>query len=97
MALRDVLTEPRLRALAGYAFERGQKYWYQGHVASWEAGDDALTGVVVGTQRYAVRIEARGSSLDVRCMCPVGDPMCKHAVALGLAFLAAPPPAPPPP
>jgi len=85
-----VLTVDRLRALAGHAFDRGESYWRTGRVLSLEVDGDTVDGVVAGTSRYRVRLAASGGRLDARCTCPVGTMTCKHAVAVGLAFLAQP-------
>jgi superfamily II DNA or RNA helicase len=99
VSLQAALTADGLRRLAGFAFARGDAYWRQGRVVEMKVDDDTLDGVVEGSERYHVRMAAgpRGG-ITASCTCPVGAPMCKHAVALGLAFLAgSPQPAAPAP
>jgi hypothetical protein len=87
-ALVDVLTVRALRALAGLAFARGEEYWQDGHVVAFTVDGEAIEGVVEGGERYAVRIELAGHQLVATCSCPVVADLCKHGVALGLAYLA---------
>jgi superfamily II DNA or RNA helicase len=86
--LLDVLTIPRLRAMAGQAYVRGEDYWRQGRVLAFALSLDSLGGVVKGGETYRVLLKADAGRLVGTCTCPVGGPLCKHAVALGLAFLA---------
>jgi superfamily II DNA or RNA helicase len=86
--LTDVLSVRRLRMIAGPAFARGEVYWRSGHVESLEMSEGAVDAVVIGGERYQVRLSNEGGTLIASCTCPVGRPMCKHAVAAGLAFLA---------
>ncbi|MEJ7598200.1 MAG: hypothetical protein WKG01_09850, partial [Kofleriaceae bacterium] len=68
---------------------RGESYWRDGRVVSYVLDDpNRLTGVVMGQERYHVQLGAWGGALVGRCSCPVGDQLCKHAVALGLAYLS---------
>jgi hypothetical protein len=73
--------------MAGAAFARGEAYWRDGHVVSIAVRSDAIDGVVMGGQRYHVRLSVSGGLLSTSCTCPVGSLMCKHAVAVGLAYL----------
>ncbi|WP_224362859.1 DEAD/DEAH box helicase [Hyalangium versicolor] len=88
MSLPALLTADNLRAIAGTAFARGEAYWREGRVLSCAFENDSLDGVVVGTERYRVRITAPREVLVAQCTCPVRDALCKHAVALSLSFLA---------
>jgi superfamily II DNA or RNA helicase len=88
-ALGEVLTVARLRALAGPAFLRGQAYWRDGHVVSYRLAGGALDGVVLGGAAYHVRIANAAGQLAAACTCPVDAAVCKHAVAVGLAYLHA--------
>src|SRR5690349_3226082 len=76
-----------LRAVAGSAFARGEAYWRNGHVVAYTVTGDAIDGVVIGKERYHAQLSASGGFLSAGCTCPVGAAICKHAVALGLAFL----------
>ncbi|HEY1815055.1 MAG TPA: DEAD/DEAH box helicase [Kofleriaceae bacterium] len=88
MVLADLLTRAALRARAGYAFERGERYWRQGRVTGGPTADNEVTGIVLGTQRYAVRLAASGRGLAADCTCPMGEggAFCKHMVALALHY-----------
>ncbi len=86
--LPALLTTERLRALSGYAFERGHAYWREGRVLACALDDGTLDGIVTGGIAYHVRVAAHGGHLASSCTCPVKTEMCKHAVALALAYLA---------
>jgi superfamily II DNA or RNA helicase len=88
MLLPTLLTAENLRATAGSAFARGEAYWREGRVLSCVLEDDALDGLVEGTAKYRVRVTAASGALVAECTCPVREAVCKHAVALGLSFLA---------
>ncbi len=92
MSLASLLTRTRLRALAGYGYDRGDRYWQQGRVLSCVQQGDGIAGVVAGKNDYTVRLFTHGSRLISQCSCPVGDDgaFCKHAVALALHYLEPP-------
>jgi superfamily II DNA or RNA helicase len=86
--LASVLTASQLRSLAdGLSYLRGATYWQEGRVESYTVVDDAVDGVVQGGDRYHVRLSTDSGMLTASCTCPVGV-FCKHAVAVGLAYLA---------
>ncbi|HET9626948.1 MAG TPA: hypothetical protein VFP84_36565, partial [Kofleriaceae bacterium] len=87
-SLAEALTVRALRAYAGPAFARGEAYWQEGRVIACEVEGDAVTGVVEGSARYEVRIALHARALVATCTCPVVANLCKHGVALGLAYLA---------
>ena len=66
---------------------RGRAYCNDGNVRALRVNDDSVTGVVVGGMPYQVRLSTDDGELSSECTCPVGHTFCKHAVALGLAFL----------
>jgi superfamily II DNA or RNA helicase len=86
----SALTPTRLADLAGWGYERGVRYFKNGAVASWKLDGEVLEGIVIGGEEYKARLHANGKGLGYDCTCPVGDrgQMCKHVVALGLAYLA---------
>src|SRR5690242_7346771 len=90
MSLAAALTPERLQDLAGWGYERGVRYFKNGAVAGFKLDGEVLEGVVIGHEEYRSRLFSRGKGLGYACSCPVGDrgQMCKHVVALGLAFLA---------
>lgn len=98
-ALSHVLTLQRIRRLAGAtSFARGQAYHAVERVTSLVVRGDTLTATVIGTENYAVRLEATSAGDErfaYRCSCPVGTDgaFCKHCVAVALAWLAAAQPA----
>ncbi|MBA3456505.1 MAG: SWIM zinc finger family protein, partial [Deltaproteobacteria bacterium] len=88
MSVDSLLTPQYLRAHAGYAYARGDRYWREGRVISCVRDGDTLDGLVDGSERYHVRVSANRTGLIADCTCPVQDPICKHAVAVGLSYLA---------
>lgn len=97
------------RATQARFFRRGLGVFEDGAVRWMELQDRAATGTVRGTRDYrvALRVSAKGV-ISPSCTCPVGEDglFCKHAVALGLAWIeggkrrrkgAASSPVPPPP
>src|SRR5690349_12332755 len=88
MSLPALLTAETLRATSGSAFARGEAYWREGRVLSCVLDGDALDGLVSGSESYRVRVSAPGGNLVAQCSCPVREAVCKHAVALGLSYLA---------
>ncbi|HTR51864.1 MAG TPA: DEAD/DEAH box helicase [Kofleriaceae bacterium] len=84
MSLDAQLSIPRLRALSGYAFARGDAYVREGRVVQCEREGDVLRGTVVGTRTYEVELALGGTTLESECTCPMGQGFCKHAVALAL-------------
>ena len=88
----DLLNRPLLRQLAGDTyFERGERYFADGHVRQLHAAADRVGARVVGTSTYRVKLWRSRSELQWSCTCPLGREavFCKHAVAVGLAWLAA--------
>jgi superfamily II DNA or RNA helicase len=106
--LRRWLTQEALREAAGpQLYKLGEACLSHERVRSFEALPDALQGQVLNRQGqpYSVTISAEAEGFSCDCLCPTFQSrgICKHAVALGLAFLqgggtvserAAPPPEP---
>jgi superfamily II DNA or RNA helicase len=104
--LRRWLTREALREAAGpQLYKLGEACLVHERVRSFEALPDALQGQVLNRQGqpYSVTISADAEGFSCECPCPTFQSrgICKHAVALGLAFLqsgaavserAAPPP-----
>ena len=89
--LSKLLTESRLRTLAGgRAFGRGADYFESGAVTDLIDGGDTIKARVEGTYEYEVSLRPERKTLGYDCTCPVGEAgdFCKHAVAVGLAWLA---------
>ncbi len=86
MSLETLLTTGSLRLLAGYAYSRGEAYFRGGKVETCVMHGSGLQGVVVGSERYQVRVEAAQGQLVTACTCPMAT-RCKHVVALSLAYL----------
>jgi uncharacterized Zn finger protein len=82
------VTLAQLRAWVGEAiFKRGQDYELRGKVrelAATPAGE--LLAWVHGSERYATRVSLAADQLAADCTCPYGG-ICKHAVAVALAYL----------
>lgn len=92
-AMSGPLGPSRLRELAGSrSYSRGESYFELGAVERiWREGE-VTHGIVIGTQRYRVRLEpGSGGATAYACDCPMGQSgaFCKHCVAVGLAIGAA--------
>jgi uncharacterized Zn finger protein len=101
--LATILHRDKLRQLAdARTFERGVDYFVQGRVHHLERRDASLQATVRGGagtgDGYAVRVWIRDNALAFSCSCPMGEEgyFCKHAVAVGLAWLQREAPAPSP-
>lgn len=72
------------------AFVRGQVYFEQGRIRDLTHKDGTVRASVRGSSEYVVQLWAHDESLAYSCSCPQGQDkaFCKHAVALGLAWLA---------
>lgn len=89
--LVQLITETSLRALTGdQSFTRGVEYFKSGAVGDLVETDDSLKARVSSTHEYEVSLAANGRRIDYVCACPVGEggDFCKHAVAVGLSWLA---------
>jgi len=90
--LARVVTQASLAKLAGErSYARGLAYFEQDAVLDLvQRRDDTLKARVQGSKVYRVELRASGRKLEASCTCPVGmdGEFCKHAVAVGLAWLA---------
>lgn len=85
-----LISRARLEDLAGTTvFERGEAYFDAGAVARLRITDDKIKANVTGSTTYRVALRNAGE-LDADCTCPYAGEgnLCKHAVALGLAWLS---------
>lgn len=83
------ITDQQLIALAGEgAFNRGKRYFLDGHVLSWTIKRNIITADVDGSERYRVNLVHSKSLLEGSCNCPASDgfDFCKHCVAVALAY-----------
>ncbi|RTL34685.1 MAG: hypothetical protein EKK49_08340 [Rhodocyclaceae bacterium] len=91
--LCDALTLDNLQLYASdKTFMRGRDYFNGGAVQTLESDESTVSADVLGTQRYEVVLLAGvDGELEFECDCPVGEDgiFCKHAVAVGLAWMAA--------
>lgn len=91
-----LISRAGLEDLAGTAvFERGEMYFDAGAVTRVRSTGDRITANVTGSETY--RVELRDADgLGFSCTCPhaAEGNFCKHAVALGLAWLSEQKPAP---
>lgn len=92
--IANILHRGTIAVLAGArTFERGERCFTAGRVASCEAGRGELRGVVrpteAGRAPYQTRLWVRADGLAYECSCPVGleRQLCKHTVAIALAHL----------
>ncbi|WP_214630416.1 SWIM zinc finger family protein [Paenibacillus agaridevorans] len=73
--------------IEGIMIKRGWQYFKNGYVQSAkETTSDILTGIVQGTELYAVVIDAEQFRYS-KCTCPYGD-YCKHMVAVYFYYVA---------
>ena len=94
--LQAFLSPQRLRELAGpKVYARGEVYFASGHVRLHEHARDEAVGEVMGSHPYRVELALTSKGLVAECTCPAMSDhgFCKHAVALGLHLIDAPPPA----
>ncbi len=93
--LQSSLSPKRLYELAGpRVYARGEKYSAAGHVQLLEHTRDEAIAEVMGSQPYRVELKLTSKGLTADCTCPAMSDygFCKHAVALGLYLIGAPPP-----
>jgi hypothetical protein len=93
--LQALLSPQRLYELAGpKVFARGEACLASGEVRLHEHTLDEAIGEVTGSQPYRVELKLTSKGLIADCTCPAlsGHGFCKHAVALGLYLVDAPPP-----
>lgn len=90
--LAELITAENLGRLAGErAYARGKAYFEAGAVVDLIDKRTAVLARVEGTAPYRVSLSVEKNMLRYNCTCPVGadGAFCKHAVATGLAWLAA--------
>jgi SWIM zinc finger len=93
--LQAFLSPQRLHKLAGpKVYARGEAYLAGGAIQLHEHTLDEAIGEVTGSQRYRVELKLMSKGLIADCTCPAMSDhgFCKHAVALGLYLIDAPPP-----
>ena len=82
-----------LRRLAGeQPFASGEACFVEGRVRQLHASADRVTGRVEGSRAYRVKLWRSRGEFQFSCTCTAGQDhaFCKHCVAVGLAWLAAP-------
>ena len=90
MSLSEILTDSRVRQLAGSgAYARGEGYYLEDRVVHLTELNEKIAATVAGTHDYRVRLWQDGDALGYSCDCPVGwrDDFCKHCVATALTWL----------
>ena len=93
--LQAFLSPQHLRDLAGpKVYARGEEYLANNHVELHEHARDEAIAEVMGSQPYRVELRLTSQGLTADCTCPAMSDygFCKHAVALGLYLIKAPPP-----
>lgn len=93
--LQAFLSPQRLHELAGpKVFARGEEYSDADNVKLLEHTRDEAIAEVMGSQPYRVELKLTSGKLIADCTCPAMSNFgfCKHAVALGLHLINAPPP-----
>lgn len=93
--LQTFLSPQRLRELAGpKVFAHGEEYYAAGNVHLEQHTSHDAIGEVMGSHPYRVELQLTATGLKADCTCPAMSDygFCKHAVALGLYLIKAPPP-----
>ena len=93
--LQAFLSPQRLRELAGAkVYARGEQYAAGENVHLHEHTRNVAVAEVMGSLPYHVELELTSKGLNAECTCPAMSDygFCKHAVALGLHLIDAPPP-----
>jgi hypothetical protein len=93
--LQAFLSPQRLHALAGpKVYTRGEAIFAGNNVQLHEHTHDEAIAEVMGSQPYRVELKLTPKGLIADCTCPAMSDhgFCKHAVALGLHLINAPPP-----
>ena len=93
--LQAFLSPERLYELAGpKVYARGEKYVTDGLVQLIEHTRDEAIAEVMGSHPYRAELKLGSKGLTANCTCPAMSDygFCKHAVALGLHLIKAPPP-----
>ncbi len=94
--LQAFLSPQRLLEMAGAkVYARGEDYYADDRVQLHEHTHDEAIAEVIGSQPYRVELNLTSEGLIADCTCPAMSDhgFCKHAVALGLHLIKAPPPA----
>lgn len=83
---REVLESPAGKRVMA----RGRDYFEKGRVTELHRHGAGIHGTVTGESPYTVRLWVKNDSLAYSCTCPMGaeGELCKHCVALTLAWLA---------
>ena len=71
------------------SWRRGYEYFQKGQVEEITLKDSTVTGKIKGNYKsyYETSIKFNKTSAKPSCTCPLDEPWCKHAVALGLTAL----------
>lgn len=88
--LENAVTHKALRDMAGFrAFRDGHQYCERGQVYGLTHDDQSITAKVLGLYEYQTKLWVGEGYLGYSCTCPLGqgESLCKHAVAVGLAWL----------
>ena len=87
------LDAPLLRRLAGEpVFAEGERCVAEGRVRQLRVSAERVAARVEGTLSYRVKLWRSRGELQFSCTCTAGaeHAFCKHCVAVGLAWMAAP-------
>ena len=88
--LHELIDRQTLREMAGaQSFGRGEDYFFDGRVRNLAEDRGKIAAEVRGTEVYRVALWAEDGGLEYSCSCPLGHDgvLCKHCVAVGLAWL----------
>lgn len=87
--LQKIITEEALLKFAGSRnFRRGQEYFNAGRVTELTTSETLISAKVEGSKIYEVRLSIKNEKIEFECSCPLSEDgiVCKHCVALGLAW-----------
>src|SRR5690349_17566410 len=93
--LQEFLSSQHLCEMAGpKVYARGEEYLANNRVHLQGHARDEAIAEVMGSQLYRVELRLTSQGLTADCTCPAMSDygFCKHAVALGLYLISAPPP-----
>jgi len=86
--VKDISDNLLIKLAGERAFDRGQKYYYEGRVATLNQRGNKITALVDGTDTWQVTLRHTAAIFEGACDCPASDgfDFCKHCVAVALKY-----------
>jgi uncharacterized Zn finger protein len=78
------LTEDAIKSNSDYViYRRGRDYYDKGRIknVSFDSAENTVSAIVIGGEKYCVRIYSENGEIKGSCTCPYGD-VCKHIIAV---------------